>query len=256
MKAFSLYVDKKTFVHQWDTITKICYIVCVCVLPAIGRGLWVSFFCIGFSVFLLLCAGVFRSTLRIYGFVSLILLTVVLIQGLFWIKNETLAFHVLGLSFYKEGLLKSLHIVLRVLNLVSSFLILMFTTKPSELGEDLIKAGLSPRMGYVIVSVFQIIPQMMATIDTIVDAQRSRGLETEGSVLVRAKAFLPLLVPVVINSFNNTKERAMALEVRAFSARNKKTFIHEREPLKYVKALRAMMALVVLVVLLGRIVCG
>ena len=41
-------------------------------------------------------------------------------------------------------------------------------------------------MGYIITSVFQIVPQMTGTMNTITDAQRSRGLETEGSLLTRA----------------------------------------------------------------------
>ena len=58
--------------------------------------------------------------------------------------------------------------------------------------------------------------------NTITDAQRSRGLETEGSLLTRAKAFLPLISPVVMSSLINTRERAVALEVRGFAAKQKK----------------------------------
>ena len=78
-----------------------------------------------------------------------------------------------------------------------SFAILVLSAKPSELVEELEKRGFSRRMGYIITSVFQIVPQMTGTMNTITDAQRSRGLETEGSLLTRAKAFLPLISPVV-----------------------------------------------------------
>lgn len=61
------------------------------------------------------------------------------------------------------------------------------------------------------------------------DAQRSRGLETEGNLWTRLKAFLPLIGPVVMSSLLETRERAMALEVRGFSASGKKTFLYERE---------------------------
>ena len=81
-------------------------------------------------------------------------------------------------------------------------------------------------------SVFQIVPQMMKTKDTIVDAQRSRGMETEGSLMTRIKAFLPLISPVVMSALINTRERAIALEVRGFGRKNKKTFINDRQKLK------------------------
>lgn len=68
---------------------------------------------------------------------------------------------------------------------------------------------------------------MSGTMNTIMDAQRSRGLETEGSLLTRAKSFLPLISPVVMSSLINTRERAIALEIRGFEAGQKKTYLRE-----------------------------
>mgnify|MGYP000155167031 CR=1 FL=1 len=59
---------------------------------------------------------------------------------------------------------------------------------------------------------------MMGTMHTITDAQRSRGMETEGNLLVRIKAFLPLISPVVMSALTATRERAIALEVRGFGS--------------------------------------
>ena len=103
------------------------------------------------------------------------------------------------------------------------------TTKPSDLIESLVRRGLSPRLGYVLGSVLQIIPEMVGTMETITDAQRSRGMETEGKLLVRIKAFIPLIGPLVMNSLVSTRERSMALEVRAFNSKSKKTFINEEQ---------------------------
>ena len=70
---------------------------------------------------------------------------------------------------------------------------------------------------------------MTGTMSTITDAQRSRGMETEGKLLTRAKAFIPLMAPVVMSSLINTKERAMALEIRGFNADIKKTYLYTRK---------------------------
>ena len=126
------------------------------------------------------------------------------------------------MKFYREGIFYALHIGLNILNMLLSFAVFVLSTKPSEFVDELEKRGFSPRFGYIVTSVFQIIPQMMGTMNTIMDAQRSRGLETEGNLRTRGKAFLPLISPVVMSSLINTRERAIALEVRGFGAGKKK----------------------------------
>jgi len=77
------------------------------------------------------------------------------------------------------------------------------------------------------------------------DAQRSRGMETEGSLFVRAKAFIPLISPVVSSSLINTRERAIALEVRGFDSKNKKTFLREHKLAGKDKTFMLLMALLI-----------
>jgi energy-coupling factor transport system permease protein len=206
------------------------------------------------SIILLLFAKVFRKSLPVFGFVFIILITVIIIQGLFKPENETVLFHIGPFAMYKEGLLYALTIVLRVINIVSSFMILVLTTKPSDLVESLVRKGMSPRIGYVIVSVFQIIPEMMATMGTITDAQRARGMETEGNLLVRMKAFLPLLGPVVLGALINTRERAMALEVRGFNSQAIKTYLNVEKTYTHSKAIQLGLVLLLVVAFVWRIV--
>ena len=131
------------------------------------------------------------------------------------------------LKFYWEGMMYALRISCNILIMLLAFAVFVLTTKPTELVEDLEQAGFSPKIGYVISSVFQIIPQMSGTMNTIMDAQRSRGLETEGNLITRAKSFLPLISPVVMSSLINTRERAIALEIRGFESGRKKTYLRE-----------------------------
>jgi energy-coupling factor transport system permease protein len=202
---------------------------------------------------LLLAAKVIRKTIPVFGFVFLILITVVLIQGMFKPENETVLFQLGPLTMYKEGLLFALTITLRVINIIGAFMILVLTTKPSDLVEALVRKGMSPRIGYVVVSVFQIIPEMMATMSTITDAQRARGMETEGKLLVRIKAFIPLLGPVVLGSLINTKERAMALEVRGFNAQTPKTYLYEEKTYRSSKVLQIGMLLLTIAAVVWRV---
>jgi len=254
VKSISLYVDKKTFVHEADPITKLYYIAFAILVSIVAPDLRVSVACAVLSVGLLAAAGVLKNAAPMFTFAFFVLVTVVIIQGLVGAGNKTPAFSLFGLVFYREGLMASAYIALRVINIISAFLILVLTAKPPDLVEDLVKAGLSPRIGYVIISIFQIIPQMMTTVDTITDAQRSRGMETQGSLAVRMKAFVPLIGPVVLNAFLNTRERAMALEVRAFSSGSKKSFLNERKPYPPAKTLRIIFIVCIAAAIIWRAV--
>ena len=140
--------------------------------------------------------------------------------------------------------MNALRIVIRVITIVAAFLLLVLTTKPADLVEELVRRGLSPRLGYVLDSIFQILPQMIKTTRTIMDAQRSRGLETEGNLWVRVKAFLPLIGPVVMSSLIHAKERALALEVRGIHFEGKRTWLREKRKYPYSRAIGAGLLLV------------
>ena len=159
-----------------------------------------------------------------------------------------------GLKFYREGIFYALHIGLNILNMLLSFAVFVLSTKPSEFVDELEKRGFSPRFGYIVTSVFQIIPQMMGTMNTIMDAQRSRGLETEGNLRTRGKAFLPLISPVVMSSLINTRERAIALEVRGFGAGKKKTWLTERTRHKGDREITIFLGVCILAAVVWRIV--
>lgn len=254
MKSISLYEERDSFVHDIDPITKLFYILFAILIPIIIPIFTIYLICLGISLALLMAARVFRKTIPVFGFAFLVLITVFIIQGMFNPENETVLFHLGPLSMYKEGLLYALMLSLKVINIIGSFMILVLTTKPSDLVESLVRKGMSPRIGYVISSVFQIIPEMMATMGTIMDAQRARGMETEGKLFVRIKAFLPLLGPVVLGSLINTKERAMELEVRGFNSRTPKTYLNEEKTYVYSKVIQWTLILITLGALVWRIV--
>ena len=176
-----------------------------------------------------------------------------MIQGLFNYDNKTVLFSVGVITFYKEGMLFATRIGCNILNMLLSFGIFVLTTSPQELVDELEKSGFSPKFGYVINSVFQILPQMMATKDTITDAQRSRGMETEGNLRVRIKAFLPLISPVVMSSLINTRERAIALDVRGFGRKQKKTWLYDRPKYKWDPVIRVILLMLMIITIVWRI---
>lgn len=254
MKSISLYVDNGSWLCKVHPFTKLAYIATAISVPLLVGKL--SFFAIFIALSLAVLASgrLLKLVVPLIAFSFTILITIFLIHGLFNQSNRNILFSIGPLHFYREGLLYALHIGCNVLNMLLSFAILVLSAKPSELVEELEKRGFSRRMGYIITSVFQIVPQMTGTMNTITDAQRSRGLETEGSLLTRAKAFLPLISPVVMSSLINTRERAVALEVRGFAAKQKKTYLADRTPHRGDTPITVVLLAMIAAALLWRIV--
>ena len=254
MKSISLYVDNGSWLCKVHPFTKLAYIATAISVPLLVGKL--SFFAIFIALSLAVLASgrLLKRVVPLIAFSFTILITIFLIHGLFNQSNRNILFIIGPLHFYREGLLYALHIGCNVLNMLLSFAILVLSAKPSELVEELEKRGFSRRMGYIITSVFQIVPQMTGTMNTITDAQRSRGLETEGSLLTRAKAFLPLISPVVMSSLINTRERAVALEVRGFAAKQKKTYLADRTPHRGDTPITVVLLAMIAAALLWRIV--
>lgn len=254
MKSISLYVDNGSWLCKVHPFTKLAYIATAISVPLLVGKL--SFFAIFIALSLAVLASgrLLKRVVPLIAFSFTILITIFLIHGLFNQSNRNILFSIGPLHFYREGLLYALHIGCNVLNMLLSFAILVLSAKPSELVEELEKRGFSRQMGYIITSVFQIVPQMTGTMNTITDAQRSRGLETEGSLLTRAKAFLPLISPVVMSSLINTRERAVALEVRGFAAKQKKTYLADRTPHRGDTPITVVLLAMIAAALLWRIV--
>lgn len=253
MKSISLYVENGSYLTKIHPFTKLIYIITAIVTAVISGQLMVYGLFILLSLATLVSGKLIKKVFPLIVFSFTILITIFLIHGLFNQNNNQVLFTIFGLKFYKEGLLYASRIGLNILNMLLSFAILVLTTKPSVLVDELEMIGMSPKFGYIIISVFQIIPQMIGTFHTITDVQRSRGLETEGNLFTRIKAFIPLISPVVMSSLINTRERAVALEVRGFGAKCQKTYLqHQRVTLRD-KVIMCLLVLCMIFAIVGRV---
>lgn len=254
MKSLSLFVEKDTTIHRMNPISKIIYVFAAIVIPMLIGNHASALLVALLSFMLLLWAQVFRKVIPLMGFSILILFSIVVIQGMYKEGNHTPLFTLGSIVFYQEGIWFSAEICLQVLNMLEAFSLLVLTTKPPDLIESLVSKGLSPKFGYVLSSVLQIIPQMATTMETIIDAQRSRGMKMEGNLLTRIRAFFPLIGPVVMTSLISVKERTMALEVRCFTSKRKKTFLNVQQVTLQDKIFQGIMAICVAGSLLWRFV--
>ncbi|KXG44538.1 energy-coupling factor transporter transmembrane protein EcfT [Tepidibacillus infernus] len=253
MSSMTLYVEKDSVIHKVAPLTKVLYVMVSIAITYIIPELEFVLSVAMTSLLILILGKVFRKILPALGLSMILIISIIVVQGFFHPENQTVLFSIGAVTFFKEGLSIAALITLRVMNMIMSFGILILTTKHDEMVEDMIKKGLSPKIGYVFLSVLQLIPQMRGTMEKITDAQRSRGMETEGNLLVRMKAFFPLIGPVVLNSLNSTRERAIALEVRGFNTGIKKTFLNETKKYSYQKTIQVILWTALIAAIVWRI---
>jgi energy-coupling factor transport system permease protein len=123
-----------------------------------------------------------------------------------------------GLRF---GLLTST----RLLAFSSAVALAYLTTPVDELLADLSRRGLGRRGVFVVGAAVQMVPRTLERVGEIMDAQRARGLDTEGSIWRRARGVVPLAAPTVFGALAEVEERTMALESRAFTAPGRQTLL-------------------------------
>jgi energy-coupling factor transport system permease protein len=216
-RGISIYAEGTSVLHRAHPLTKGTFTLVAIVLAFVAPSLpWVVLIAL-VIIGLLLMAGVAARFLPVaIGVLLPITILLLLVQGFANPANRTVFVSIGPVAFYREGLAIAVATAARVFCLVGATFLLTFTTRPPDLAEALMQRGLSPRFGYVVQAALQMIPQSLESADRIRDAQRARGLETEGSLIRRARAYLPLLLPLVLSSLVATQERAMALEVRGF----------------------------------------
>ncbi len=157
--------------------------------------------------------------LRPYLLAALPLVASILIVNTFFYPGATDTIVALGpVQATWTGLAEALQAALRVLAFALSVALLGLTTEVDDLLDDLEHRGLGRRAIFVIGSAIRTIPRMIERAGEIVDAQRARGLDTEGSPWRRIRGLVPLAGPMILSALSEVEERTMALEARAFSA--------------------------------------
>jgi len=224
---FSLYAPRESGLHKLHPLTKLALAgfvaLCALVLPRAASYLLFLLLIVPLALWGRVFGRLMSAALRVALPFAISLL---IIQGLFWQTGPILA-RVGPISIKLDGILFAVSTIGRILAILSSFVLLSLTTRPDALMLALSQRGLPDVIAYIILTTLQIIPRFQSKAQTIIDAQRSRGLETEGGLLHRIRALLPLVVPLVLSSIVDIEERAIALEARAFSHPGTKTSLFD-----------------------------
>lgn len=133
------------------------------------------------------------------------------------------------------GLVKGVYIILRLVLLVGGTSLLTLTTTPVALTDGLeslltpLKALKFPahELAMMMTIALRFIPTLLEEADKIMKAQTARGANFEtGGVLKRAKAMVPVLVPLFVSAFRRADELAMAMESRCYHGGEGRTKLH------------------------------
>ena len=230
--TFGQYYFADSFVHRMDARIKL--LLCLTFMLAI-------FFVTSFAVFglivlfLLLTIAVAKvplgSILRsIKGIFVLLLFTAIL--NLFFTKRGTLLWSWWILEIYDGGIIFAAKMLLRLTLLVIGSNLLTLTTTPVELTHA-IESLLAPLnvvkfpvkdFALIMSLTLSFIPSLIEETDRIVRAQKARGADFDtGSVFKRAKAFVPILIPLLVGGFRRADELANAMNSRCYEGSTKRT---------------------------------
>lgn len=148
------------------------------------------------------------------------------ILNIFFYKGDTLLVHWKFIKIYKEGLIYAGFMMIRLVCLVcGSFVLLTYTTSPLDMTDALEKL-LSPlkvlrvpvhEFAMMMTIALRFIPTLVEETDKIMCAQKARGADMEsGGLLKRAKALVPVLIPLFVSAFRRADELAEAMECRCY----------------------------------------
>ena len=140
-----------------------------------------------------------------------------IIQGLLFPSESGVIWRIGSWNFDSGGIVASITTLHHIMTMGTGLLCVVLTTPPSHLTQALASRGLPRSIEYILLMALQIIPDMRNRAQHILEAQQSRGLIIQ-SVVSRITSIIPLVGPLVVGALVDVEERAMALELRAFTS--------------------------------------
>lgn len=131
-----------------------------------------------------------------------------------------LAVLIFAMNFvFGSTLVFSAAMMLRFISLMSAFSLFFMTTSPDDLGLALEQAHVPYTLSFTFTTAVRLVPTMALDAQTVIDAQRSRGLELDkGNFMKRIRNYIPILIPLIVSAIRRSIELAEALESRGFGA--------------------------------------
>ena len=168
------------------------------------------------------------------------ILVFTVVVNVFMSPGESLIFEFGFVKIYSDGLLNALFMVIRLISLVSATSVFIsYTTSPTMLTEAIeqllwpLKKIRLPihEFAMLMTIALRMIPVLIEETEKIINAQKARGADFySGNILKRAKALVPVLIPLIVSAFKRADELATAMECRCYNGGKGRTKLKQ---LKY-----------------------
>ncbi len=220
------YFPGDTVIHRLDPRAKIILTIVYIVGIFLAKNLWAFLFLIASAAALVLISGISAKTLLKSMKPLIFVLAFTTFFNIFWTEGEILLFSVWKIKVYFEGVVYAIMMIIRITTLlVGTTIILTYTTSPIMLTDGLeqLLAPLSKirlpvhEFSMMMTIALRFIPTLIEETDKIMSAQKARGADfSNGSLAKRAKALVPILIPLFISAFRRADELATAMECRCY----------------------------------------
>ncbi len=229
------YFPGNSLLHRFDPRSKILFTVLFIAAIFLCKGL-VSY---GITLLILLMMiGISKVQPRVFlkGMKPVVFIVVcTAILNLFYTSGTVLwSWGILKIT--EEGIWKAGFMVLRILVLIACTLLLTYTTSPILLTDGLEKL-LRPlkklnfpvhELSMMMSIALRFIPTLIQETDKIISAQKARGADFDsGNLIQKAKALIPILIPLFISSFRRAEELAIAMECRCYHGDEGRTSLRQ-----------------------------
>ena len=234
------YFPGNSPIHRLDPRTKLLALIVYIVALFLAGNVLSYAVCVLFLLAVLLLSRIQPKLVlkSLKPVVFIVILTAVL--NMLYTPGDVL-WSVAFLKITKQGIRTAVYMALRITLLITSATMLTYTTSPISL-TDAIEHLLSPlkkikvpvhEFAMMMTIALRFIPTLIEETGKIMSAQKARGADFEtGSLFARAKALVPVLVPLFISAFRRADELAVAMECRLYHGGNGRTRLHQ---LKYTR---------------------
>ena len=219
------YFPGNSVIHRLDPRTKLIVLVVYMVALFIASG-WVSYGVLLLFLLTVIKISAIPGKSIVRGMKPLVMILVFTgVLNLFFNKDGRVLVDFWGITITTGGAERAAFMLVRILMLVTATFLLTYTTSPISLTDGL-ESLMNPlkvikvpvhELSMMMCIALRFIPTLIEETDKIMSAQKARGADFEtGSLLQRAKALVPILVPLFISAFRRADELATAMECRCY----------------------------------------
>ncbi len=223
------YFPAKSVIHRADPRIKILVTLLLIVTLFMAGNFTALLLCGGFTIFSVLLTKIpFKMYLKTVKAIWVILFFTAILNIFYSTGEGDPLFKWKFISIYSEGIERAVFIAIRILLLLIISSALTYTTSPSELTDAIERlllplkfiglAGAVHIFAMMMSIALRFIPTLIEETDKIMSAQKARGADMEsGGLLKRAKALIPIMVPLLSSSVRRATDLAEAMECRCYN---------------------------------------